>query len=434
MRLLAVLVLAWPILACPAFAGPPAVSRSDAHRERRTRLAAYLKKDHALVLGQPFTDVLQPRQEGHLLYLTGADEPGASLLLCGTRAKPFEKRVREILYLRTGPPAFVQFYGLRHQPNAETTKRLGMEQTRAAPARATGLARAIAEFLPKKARLHMPLYRGADHGLVRELRRAILEYLDKHRPDIELKALDLELARMRSIKSEAEVTELRAAIATTKSAFDAALASIRPGGTEAAVDAALIGSIRRQGRRPAYSFVVASGANAALPHYFRNESPLLADEMLVIDAGAEHNRYAADVTRTFPVSGKFSKRQREVYEAVLAAQEAALALVRPGRRFDELQRAAHAVLAKAGLSRHFIHGISHHVGVDVHDPGPRVLAAGMTFTVEPGVYIREESLGVRIEDIVLVTEKGAEVLTRAFPKTIDEVEAWLAGGRAERPR
>ncbi|MEE8105629.1 MAG: aminopeptidase P N-terminal domain-containing protein [Planctomycetota bacterium] len=434
MRPLAVAVFLCSVIAPSTHAGPPAVARADAHRERRARLADYLKKGYALLLGQPFTDVLQPRQEGHLLYLTGADEPGASLLLCGVAAKPLEKGTREILFLRTGPPAFVQFYGLRHQPNAETTKRLGVDRIHAAPPRAVGLAREIAELLPKRARLHMHLYRGPDHGLVRELRREILEQLKKRRPDIEYKALDVELARLRSQKSEFEIAELRAAIATTKTAFDAALPAIRADGTESAVDAALVASIRRQGRRPAYGFVVASGANAALPHYFRNESPLLAGELLVIDAGAEQNRYAADVTRTFPVSGKFTKRQREVYEAVLAAQEAALALVRPGRRFDELQRAAHAVLAKAGLSRHFIHGISHHVGLDVHDPGPPVLAEGMTFTVEPGVYIREESLGVRIEDIVLVTKNGGEILTKAFPKTVDEVEAWLAGGHEERGR
>ncbi len=192
------------------------------------------------------------------------------------------------------------------------------------------------------------------------------------------------------------------------------------------MDAALLGAVRNAGARPAYPFVVGSGKNATLPHYFRNEHPLRDGDLLVIDAGAAYHRYAADITRTFPVNGKFTPRQRECYEIVLKAQLAAIKMVQPGVSFRQVHAAAQQVIAKAGLGKYFIHGTSHHVGLDVHDPGPVLLQPGMTLTVEPGVYIPEERIGIRIEDIVLVTKEGRRVLGEPFPKTAEEIEALMA--------
>jgi Xaa-Pro aminopeptidase len=146
----------------------------------------------------------------------------------------------------------------------------------------------------------------------------------------------------------------------------------------------------------------------------------------VIDAGGSVDRYATDITRTFPVNGRFAPRQREIYEAVLRAQLAGIAAVKPGVTLQQVDAAARGVLKEAGLDAFFIHATCHHVGLDVHDPGPPLLAAGMTITVEPGVYIPAERLGVRIEDVVLVTADGAEVLSEAFPKDPDAIERLLA--------
>ncbi|MHC4973132.1 MAG: aminopeptidase P N-terminal domain-containing protein [Planctomycetota bacterium] len=426
------------LLAVAAVAGPEVHDPVAARAQRRDRLARFLGRDYALVLGQPLTDVLQPRQEGHFLYLTGVDDPDASLLLAGAKARPLalptrkgkaKVKAREVLYLRNANPRFARFYGLRHRPDAESAKQLGVETARAAPRGGAGLARALVPLLPKRARLHLPAYKGPDHGLVREIRTELVETLLKSRRDLKIVDLHPELTRLRSVKDRYELDALAQAVDITLGAFRDALSHIRPGSSEGAVDGALLLGVRRRGGRSAYTFVVAGGRNGTIPHYFRNEAPLNDGDLVVIDAGAAVHRYAADVTRTFPVSGTFTKRQREVYTAVLEAQRAGLAAVRPGATLQTVDAAARSVLKKAGLSRYFIHSTCHHVGLDVHDPGPRELAAGMTITVEPGVYIPEEGLGVRIEDTVVVTDRGVRVLSKAFPKDPDEIERLLRAAR-----
>ena len=231
-------------------------------------------------------------------------------------------------------------------------------------------------------------------------------------------------------KEPLEIAHLQRAIDITIEAFAAAARAVHEGGSEPAVESALTGFIRRRGARPAFPFVVGSGRDAARPHYFRNANPLAASSLLVIDAGAAFQRYAADLTRTYPVAGKFNKRQRAVYAAVLEAQKAAIAVVRPGSSFEAIDRAARTVIKKHGLGAHFIHGTCHHVGLDVHDPGPsKNLKVGMTITVEPGVYILKEKLGVRIEDIVVITPDGCRVMSATLPKEPDAVERFLANAR-----
>jgi Xaa-Pro aminopeptidase len=272
----------------------------------------------------------------------------------------------------------------------------------------------------------VPGYAGRDVAAVRELRANALRALAETRPDVQVADLHPALMLMRAVKEPAEVLALRRAIDVTLDAFRDALPAIRPGSSEGAVDGALLHGVRRRGALPAYTFVVASGRNATIPHYFRNAAPLAEGDLLVIDAGGSVDRYAADITRTFPVSGRFTGRQREVYAKVLEAQLAAIAVVRPGVTLQQVDAAARRVLKEAGLETHFIHATCHHVGLDVHNPGPPTLEAGMTITVEPGVYLRDEGLGVRIEDIVLVTADGAEVLSDAFPKDPDALERLLA--------
>jgi Xaa-Pro aminopeptidase len=188
----------------------------------------------------------------------------------------------------------------------------------------------------------------------------------------------------------------------------------------------------------AYSPIVGSGPNSTVLHYSSNQRRMDRGEVVVMDAAAQCDEYASDITRTVPVSGKFTARQREIYQVVLGAQKAAIAALKPGIRMagqgDSLTKIARDYmnahgkdLHGEGLGKYFIHGLGHPVGLQVHDPnidGP--LEAGMVVTIEPGIYIPEENIGIRIEDVVLVTEDGAKVLSAALTREPDEIEKALA--------
>jgi Xaa-Pro aminopeptidase len=266
------------------------------------------------------------------------------------------------------------------------------------------------------------------------------------------------LHELRLFKDPDELERMRKAAAITREAHVAAMRAARPGVNEREIDALLEHVFRsRGGTGPAYVNIVAGGANACILHYVENAEPLRDGELVLVDAGCEYEWYASDVTRTFPVGGRFSPEQRAVYEVVLRAQLAALAAVRPGAPFDAPHAAATLELARGlvalgllagdprelagsdALKRFYMHRTSHWLGLDVHDCGsylaqgkPRPLEAGMVLTVEPGLYLapddgelepRWRGIGVRVEDDVLVTAAGAEVLTQGIPKTVAELEA-----------
>ncbi|HVY60274.1 MAG TPA: aminopeptidase P family protein, partial [Planctomycetota bacterium] len=242
------------------------------------------------------------------------------------------------------------------------------------------------------------------------------------------KALDA-LAAMRLVKDEHELARLRRACEISALGLAEAARSMRPGMAEFEVDALVRYVFRREGaERAGYPSIIGSGPNSCILHYSKNTRRLQAGDLVVCDCGAEFGRYTADVTRTFPVSGRFTPEQRRVYDAVLRAQEAGIAAVKPGATVREVHEAARAVLREAGLDRYFFHGTSHWLGLDVHDVGDysTPLAPGMVLTVEPGAYIAEKELGVRIEDDVLVTATGREVLSAAVPRTPAEIEALMA--------
>jgi Xaa-Pro aminopeptidase len=191
------------------------------------------------------------------------------------------------------------------------------------------------------------------------------------------------------------------------------------------VEASLEYEFRRNGaERPGFPSIVGSGPFSTILHYDKSERRMQSGDLVVVDIGAEYGGYSGDVTRTYPVSGKFSPRQREIYQIVLDAQKAALAKVKPGARISDLHQAATAYIRSKGYEKYFIHGTSHHIGLEVHDVGDtsRPLEPNMVVTVEPGIYIPDEQIGVRIEDDVLVTPSGYRVLS-AFPKEVAEIEA-----------
>jgi Xaa-Pro aminopeptidase len=265
------------------------------------------------------------------------------------------------------------------------------------------------------------------------------------------------LHETRLFKRADELALMRKAAAISAEAHRKAMQSARGGMMEWAVEALVDYAFRSKGATgPSYPSIVASGPNATILHYINNDSEIRSGDMLLIDAGCEYQFYASDITRTFPVGSKFSTVQCDLYELVLNAQLAAIEMIKPGVRFEEVHNkalrilvdgmralkmltgSADEIVSSAAYRRFFMHGTSHWLGMDVHDVGhyrrngeSRALQPGMVMTVEPGIYVSPEDetvpdqfrgIGIRIEDDVLVTEHGHEVLTVAAPKTIAEVE------------
>jgi Xaa-Pro aminopeptidase len=267
------------------------------------------------------------------------------------------------------------------------------------------------------------------------------------------------LDEMRLIKDAAELATMRRAAQISAGAHRRAMQKVRPGAREHEIEAELVHEFRRHGAQaPAYTPIVAGGERACVLHYVENDAVLCDGDLLLIDAGCELDGYASDITRTFPVNGSFSAAQRAIYELVLAAQTAAIAAVKPGAAWMAPHEAAVKVLAggmidlgllhgtveealeKETYKKYYMHRTGHWLGLDVHDAGGyrrdgqwRALEPGMVLTVEPGCYIRGAEgvparfagIGVRIEDDVLVTASGCEVLTREAPKAIAEIEALM---------
>jgi Xaa-Pro aminopeptidase len=236
------------------------------------------------------------------------------------------------------------------------------------------------------------------------------------------------LLRMRAAKSAAEIACIREAGRITATGFAAAMRSMRAGMNEFDLQECVEHAYRTNGARElAFRTIAGGGFNATVLHYHANDRPLVDGELVVLDSGAKHAGYSADVTRTLPVSGRFTARQRELYDTVLRAQAAAIAAVRPGATLAQVDAAGRKVIADAGLGDAFIHGMGHHLGLETHDASPDApLEVGAVITIEPGVYLPKESIGIRIEDDVAVTEGGHEVLTPSIPRTADEVERAMA--------
>ena len=244
---------------------------------------------------------------------------------------------------------------------------------------------------------------------------------------------------MRVVKDTAELFALRRAAAISANAHVALLRGARDSMFEYELEAIIEGAFRGQGAdRVGYPSIVGCGVNGTVLHYDANRRRCLPGELVVVDAAGEWGQHTADVTRTFPVSGSFTPRQRAIYNLVLGAQQVAMDSVRPGQSMAVLSRVARAWIrdSSAGLcgerscDAYFIHGLSHGLGMDVHDPGPYlILQPGMVFTIEPGIYLPDEGLGVRIEDDILVTATGYENLSAAAPRSADDVERVMREGR-----
>jgi len=357
------------------------------------------------------------RPDFNFYYLTGlSNEAGAAVVFFPGADDP--KR-RCALFLRPLNAEMERWDGYRERIASPLKQRTGFEtimRSNALPAALTAAARKSKRLACLHPFAVYPATVSPDLAAFRSISERI--------PGVAIEDRTGLLPSMRSVKSQAELKLMGQAIAATAAGYEAALQVIRPGASEAQVARTLEQTYRDHGAEElAYNSIVGSGLRGTVLHYMDNSGPLEGGDLLVIDSGASFRGYAADVTRTYPVSGKFTAEQREAYEVVLASQKASIKAARPGARMHEVDAAAREVIEKAGLGDAFIHGIGHPLGLEVHDVNPDgPLSAGMVITIEPGIYLPERKMGIRIEDDVLITSRGNENLTAMIAKEAKEIE------------
>lgn len=408
----------------PASGKAPPLERipPEAIEKRRNELLAALGKAAGLVFAGDAAGEGRFLAHAHFRYLTGIeDEPGAVLLL--DPANPVVSR-RAVLFLRPLDPEVEKWEGLREEIGGPLKARYGIGTIM----RLRMLPRMLAAAAASNRRLaclHPPA--NYDQPVSPDL--AIFRKVAERMVGVEIVDRSDLLVSMRARKSSEEIAMIRRAAEATREGFLEAIAALRPGANEFEIESALDRGYRRSGsRRHAFSPIVGGGLNATVLHYHANDARIEPGELVLIDSGASWCGYASDVTRTYPADGVFSPRQRELYEIVLAAQEAGIRACRVGKRLSEIDAAARKVIADAGYGEHFFHGTGHHLGLETHDASPEApLAAGAVVTIEPGIYLPKERIGIRIEDDVLVTRGAPEILTPGIPKSVAEIERAMRG-------
>jgi Xaa-Pro aminopeptidase len=429
------------------------------YRRRREQLAKAMAAGVAVVPTAPERirnrDTHYPyRFDSHFYYLTGFAEPEATLVIV---AGPSPKT---LLFCREKNEEREVWEGFRYGPQA-ARERFGFDEAHPIEA----LDEAMPALLENQPALLYPV--GDDPAWDLRATRWLNAVRARARAGVaapdRLQDVRVAIDEQRLIKDAHELALMRRSARIASAAHRRAMQATRPGRNEYEIEAELLYEFRRAGAQfPAYWPIVAGGANACVLHYVFNNAPLADGDLLLIDAGCELDGYASDITRTFPVNGRFTAAQREVYEIVLAAQLAAIDKVRAGNLWNEPHDAAVRVLAQGMLDlnllsgsldqvleketykRFYMHRTGHWLGLDVHDAGDykragkwRALQPGMVLTVEPGLYIRAapdvperlHDIGVRIEDDVAVSARGCEVLTAEAPKRIEDIEALMRDGR-----
>lgn len=264
-------------------------------------------------------------------------------------------------------------------------------------------------------------------------------------PQVQIGSVATIIADMRVIKDKHEIEQMRKAIEITNIGIRRLYEICEPGMMEYELEAEFLYQLKKRGEKNSFETIAASGDNGVILHYVTNDCVLEDGRLVLMDLGSEYREYAADISRTFPVNGKFTERQRQIYEIVLKAQEDVLKVMKPGTMFSELNRTCRESLLKSlkkiglaktdeELSKYYFHGVGHYLGLDVHDVGARDIALkeGMVITLEPGLYIAEEGIGIRIEDDILITKNGNENLSIDIPKLPDELEAIMAEAKKKR--
>ncbi|HEY2573670.1 MAG TPA: Xaa-Pro peptidase family protein [Verrucomicrobiaceae bacterium] len=380
-------------------------------------------------------------QDEDFYYLTGYSEPDAALVLIpdSTAAKT-SGAPTEILYLPPRDPREAIWGGAHLGPNDPgVAEKTGFQAVRPF-AELRGDLAALAKTNPK---FYALLPKGPENGYPQL--HSWHEWLrDALPPQSEIEDAQPTLTEMRMVKSAGELELLQKAVDASVDAQFAAMKMMKPGLMEYQVAAKMEEIHKWEGcSREAYAPIVGAGSFSTVLHYDALDSQIKDGDVVVLDVAGEYGGYDADITRTVPANGKFTARQREIYDIVLGAQNAAIAAVKPGVFMYGGPGSLHTIAAdyinthgkdKDGkpLGKYFVHGLGHGIGLNVHDPTDfrQPLKAGMTITIEPGIYIRDENLGARIEDDVLVTADGHRLMTEKLARNADEVEKVMAEGRA----
>jgi Xaa-Pro aminopeptidase len=381
-------------------------------------------------------------QDEDFYYLTGYSEPDAALVLIpDSAAAKTSGTPTEILYLPPRDPREAIWGGAHLGPNDPgVAEKTGFQAVRPF-AELRGDLAALAKTNPK---FYALLPKGPENGYPQL--HTWHEWLkDALPPQSEIEDVQPTLTEMRMVKSAGELELLQKAVDASVDAQLAAMKMMKPGLMEYQVAAKMEEIHKWEGcSREAYSPIVGAGFFSTVLHYDALDSQIKDGDVVVMDVAGEYGGYDADITRTVPANGKFTARQREIYDVVLGAQNAAIAAVKPGVFMYGGPGSLHTIAAdyinthgkdKDGkpLGKYFVHGLGHGIGLNVHDPTDfrQPLKAGMTITIEPGIYIRDENLGVRIEDDVLVTADGHRLMTEKLARNADEVEKVMAEGRAK---
>ncbi len=429
---------------------------NSAYAERRAKLASQVEGPIVLWGFTGREEASQAyvfAQEEYFYYLTGHNEEGAGLIILpglhGGRSKAAVTSwdgPQEMLFLPAKDPGKEKWNGVRMSPaDPGIEARTGFSSVKPFKEMRAVVER-LADFYPIFYTI-LP-YEKELGGYPHE--KAVVDWLDLAAPQKKVKDVRANINALRQIKSPGEIAFLKEAIDLSLDSHFEAMRMMRPGLYEYQIAAKMV-EIHAMGGSEAegYAPIVGAGPNSTTLHYDKLSRKIEDGDIVVIDVGAQYSGYSADITRTIPASGKFTPRQREIYDVVLGAQNAALAALRPGTYFyckakgDGIFKIAYDYinthgkdLHGKGLGQYFIHGLGHHIGLNVHDPSDycRAFEPGMVVTVEPGIYIPEENLGVRIEDDVLITETGYKLLSERLPRDPQEIEKIMAEGAAQRAK
>lgn len=423
----------------------PRIDDSVLYTSRRKELVENIKNDfpHAkgmIILFAAFEQGSEKfKQDKTFYYYTGLNEPGAVLLVDlngkSTLYLPhyFEKRAQWMMI----PEAFMK----------RDAKALRVDSVELLGDECAGYE--LNPYFSQHEYAHMITLiksiteRGEtlfvatpDNGYEYISTRMVLDHLQKFIPDLNKSVVNISsfIAAARRRKDVGEIERIYRAIEITELAHESAIQVIKDGASEAEVQASLEYIMTASHARPSFPSIVATGKNGTILHYHQNSGTLKDGDLVVVDIGAELNNYCADLTRTYPVSGRFSKRQKEIYKIVLDTQEYIASLAQPGmwlKNKDKADQSLHHLavkfLAKHGYDKYFPHGIGHYLGLDVHDVGDygTPLHEGDVITIEPGIYIPEEGIGIRIEDNYWITKDGAVCLSENLPKEIEDIEHYM---------
>ena len=390
-------------------------------RERRERLMQAMGGGVGLVFGAESLNSGGPvgggaRQAGDFAYLTGIhDEAGAALLLA-----PQERTYKEILFLAGRDPDTERWDGERLMIGQAVRERTGFERIY----RASSLGSVLMQLAGRAPQLH---YLGRPGHPSSPVPRDLAMYQNAvaRLPGSSIVNNSGLIRAMRAVKEPRELELIRRAVRATEAGLLAAMAAVRPGMREFELKRIIEGEFLRAGANGiAFPSIVGTGRNGAIAHYNGSDGVVGPDDLIVADVGAEVGHYAADITRTFPASGRFTPEQRAVYETVLRAQEEAMKRLRAGAMYEDLALAATNVIRGARHGDDYFHGLGHSIGLEVHDDQDlsKPLPAGSVLTIEPGIYLAGR-FGVRIEDDFLVTPQGYERLSAGVPRAIDAIEA-----------